>query len=60
MTLSSRWKFVRLTGIACEACQGSGSEWPKRKDGKPDGRYTTPLGPCRECKGTGGWEVKDA
>lgn len=49
------YKFVRLVGTACEACEGSGSEYPKRKDGRPDGRYRYPIGPCPACKGTGGW-----
>lgn len=37
----------------CSACGGSGSQWAKRKDGQPDLRHVSPIGPCPVCRGKG-------
>jgi DnaJ-class molecular chaperone len=48
------WGYVlRANPNRCDACDGTGSEWRRRKDGKPDRRYRWPLGPCRVCHGKG-------
>ena len=41
-----------LNGPPCKTCHGSGSDWPVRKDGKPDRRFVFPRGPCPDCRGT--------
>jgi len=48
-------KLERAEPIAnpCPACNGTGSDWPTKKDGTPDQRHRWPVGPCRACNGTG-------
>jgi hypothetical protein len=43
----------------CAVCEGSGSEWPRRKDGQWDRRYHWPIGPCPACSGRQGYRTFD-
>lgn len=58
MTHMANWKRVvpDPRGL-CQACAGSGSDWPRRKDGQYDRRYTQPCGPCPECGGRVGFRT---
>lgn len=53
--MNSRLKLEIVEPIdnPCSACEGNGSEWPKRRDGKHDRRFKWPIGPCRKCGGSG-------
>lgn len=48
-----RWGIVPPNPDPCPKCIGTGSYWPKRKDGLPDLRYSSPVGPCPACNGSG-------
>lgn len=48
-----KWEPVVLPENPCKVCDGDGSEWLRRRDGKPDRRYRWPVGPCPACDGSG-------
>lgn len=48
-----RFEVVPPNPNPCVRCNGTGNEWATRRDGQPDRRYVFPIGPCRECEGTG-------